>query len=184
MNGETNRAGYTIIEILIVVGIIGIVAGLSYPMFAESKRQSAKSECVASLHQIGIALTLYRDLYDGSDSGIPSAMGMPQHLGFLEMKPFPECHGRDFAHKKPSYFITWPDPIDPLPNSQIAEENWRKYVSAAGQTSVVVFDPFHQDHLPKNRTWESWTVLGLRLDTSVTVRTRLGFPVGYGWWHR
>jgi len=57
--------GFTLIEVLVVLGILGILAGLLFPVLATSREVARKTTCVANLRQIGLAFRMYGADYDG-----------------------------------------------------------------------------------------------------------------------
>jgi prepilin-type N-terminal cleavage/methylation domain-containing protein len=57
--------GFTLLELLIVVVIIGIVAGLLGPGLSRAKEKGRQSACANNLRQLGIAAQLYWDDHDG-----------------------------------------------------------------------------------------------------------------------
>ena len=53
--------GFTLVELLVVVAVIGILAGLLLPSLARAKASSWKTACLSNLRQQGVAWTLYLD---------------------------------------------------------------------------------------------------------------------------
>jgi len=68
------RAGYTLIEILVVIAIIAILAGLIFPVFASVREAGRRTKCLSNLKQLGTAFELYCQDYD-SDYVAPKYLG-------------------------------------------------------------------------------------------------------------
>ena len=49
---KTNKAGFTLVEIMIVVAIIGLLAAIAIPNFVKARTASQKSACIANLKQM------------------------------------------------------------------------------------------------------------------------------------
>lgn len=52
-------------EILVVLSIIAVLAALLFPAFYAARRSGERTSCVSNLHQVGLALSLYLQDYDG-----------------------------------------------------------------------------------------------------------------------
>ena len=50
------RKAFTLVEILIVLVVIGLLAGLLLPVFSRAKESARRSTCQSNLHQIGLAM--------------------------------------------------------------------------------------------------------------------------------
>jgi general secretion pathway protein G len=58
------RKGFTLVELLVVVAIIVILAGILYPVFAAARRAAYNATCLSNLKQIGLAVQMYAQDYD------------------------------------------------------------------------------------------------------------------------
>ena len=62
------RKGFTLVEIMIVVAIIGLLAAIAIPNFMRAREKAQQNACIANLKQIDGAITLY-----ALDAGLSSA---------------------------------------------------------------------------------------------------------------
>ena len=53
------RHGFTLIEILVVISIVGLIAGLLFPVFSRARDSARTATCASNLKQIGLAFRLY-----------------------------------------------------------------------------------------------------------------------------
>ena len=55
----SRKAGFTLVEMLVVVAIMGLLAGLLLPALARVRAASRKASCSSNLRQFGVALSIY-----------------------------------------------------------------------------------------------------------------------------
>ncbi|MBB5210918.1 type IV pilin protein [Microbulbifer hydrolyticus] len=63
-----SQKGFTLIELMIVVAIIGIIAGIAYPSYMESVRKSNRADAKASLNDVAQRLQRCFTTYNAYNS--------------------------------------------------------------------------------------------------------------------
>lgn len=61
---NTRRRGFTLLEILIVIAIIGLLAAILFPVFASVREGARRGACLSNLRQLGQAITMYTGDHD------------------------------------------------------------------------------------------------------------------------
>ena len=64
MDSTRNSSGITLIEVLVVVAIILVLAGVIASVFLTAKEQAKTVVDISNLHQLGIAASIYASDYD------------------------------------------------------------------------------------------------------------------------
>ena len=57
-------AGFTLVELLVVIGIIATLIALLFPVLSGARKRSQETVCTSNLHQISVAIKLYMSDYD------------------------------------------------------------------------------------------------------------------------
>ncbi len=84
---KTNRKGFTLVEIMIVVAIIGILAAIAIPNFLRSRKESLKNSCIANMKQIEGAIEQYMLAGNASLPGDVATLCGAADTKFLKVEP-------------------------------------------------------------------------------------------------
>jgi prepilin-type N-terminal cleavage/methylation domain-containing protein len=78
------RRGFTLVELLVVVGIIAVLVALLFPTLAAAREKARAVQCASNLRQVLMGL----DLYEAAYQRFP--MWASDSYGFLSPPPAPE----------------------------------------------------------------------------------------------
>ena len=103
MNRLESQRGFTLLEMMVVVAIIAILAGILIPNFTRARAQAQTAACIGNMKTIATALELYysdKQLYPVATTAAIESSFMANNLnGYLSVIP------RDPAAVPNSYYL-------------------------------------------------------------------------------
>jgi len=93
---RTQKNGFTLVEIMIVVGIIGMLAAIAIPNFIRYREASRRSVCIANLKQLSDAKTQWGMEKGKKSTAIPVEADLIGSDGYIRIKPSCPSEGDDY----------------------------------------------------------------------------------------
>jgi prepilin-type N-terminal cleavage/methylation domain-containing protein len=146
------RRGFTVAEMLVVVGILVVVALLLMPMVTKARDASRGANCLSNLRRLGLAFRLYAQdhggkLPDPAESEIPWEQSLNRYVTFDTFR----CPGDHELAPATGSSYDWRDTGDAL--TSLAG---RTFAEPLRDHAVLVFDALPGWH-EKNRMNVSYT---------------------------
>ena len=66
-----SHRGFTLVELLVVVGIIALLVGVLLPALSKARAAAESAKCLSNLHQLGVATAQY----EAETKGFPAVPG-------------------------------------------------------------------------------------------------------------
>jgi prepilin-type N-terminal cleavage/methylation domain-containing protein len=86
-NSTLRKSGFTLVEIMIVVAIIGLLAAIAIPNFVKARSASQKSACIANLKQINGATATWAMELKHNNSETPVASDLFGASAYIRDQP-------------------------------------------------------------------------------------------------
>ncbi|NLH98128.1 MAG: prepilin-type N-terminal cleavage/methylation domain-containing protein [Chthonomonadales bacterium] len=175
------RRGYTLVEVLVVVGIIAIIVAIIFPVFATVRENGRMAKCISNLHQWGTAIQMYRDDWGGIDPEPGRRFSSLYEIGLppvSEQFRFIEAYGLSSPGVRycPSARLVGPDSRASyealyLADVSLSAELLDAFEKRGGEMPMLAcWQHNSEPEVSRNPTWAVLRVLILRLNQKVEVR--------------
>jgi len=148
---KMNKMGFTLIELMIVVAIIGILAVVAVPKFADLINKSKEGATKGSLGAMRAALTVYYGDQEGQYPYDTLASLAPKYLESIPLAKTPPAHTTDS-----SGVVAGTSAAYVTDANGWAYNNTYTETTGAGGWGTVVVNCTHT-----NSKGERWTAIGL-----------------------
>ena len=88
---STRKAGFTLIEIMIVVAIIGLLAAIAIPNFVHARTTAQQNACINNLRQIDGAKQEWALENKAQSTATPTAANIQPYMGRGTAGSLPVC---------------------------------------------------------------------------------------------
>lgn len=173
--GAVRIAGFTITELLVVMGIIGVLAAIVFPVVVKTKESAKVTTCLFNMKQIGTGLFIYIGDYSRYPNAAPWgnpiywAQSNQSHQKTIQELLWPYVHnGMHFTsigfYERPGVFACPSDigiPTREMVNGVPSNQPIWKYAGcsyeyyASNQVDWQAYNP----NQPKESQFISWTAL-------------------------
>jgi prepilin-type N-terminal cleavage/methylation domain-containing protein len=103
--GKIRAAGFTLVEIMIVVAIIGLLATIAIPNFVRARLKAQQSACINNLRQIDGAKQTWALENKASQNTVPVIANIQPYLGRGTAGTAPTCPADSSSSFATSYSL-------------------------------------------------------------------------------
>jgi prepilin-type N-terminal cleavage/methylation domain-containing protein len=82
---RVDRNGFTLIEVLVVIGVVGVLLALLLPAIQQARETARRGQCANNIRQLGLALHNYHDAHEVFPPGAILSNELSWHVFVLPM---------------------------------------------------------------------------------------------------
>ena len=102
---KSRKQGFTLVEIMIVVAIIGLLAAIAIPNFVRARTTSQKNACINNLRQIDGAKQQWALETKATTNAAPTSTDIQPYMGRGNLGTLPSCPADSSSGFGTSYVI-------------------------------------------------------------------------------
>lgn len=191
MGNSSRTSGFTLVELLVVIGIIGLLISILLPSLNKAREQANSIKCQANLRQIGGLLSIYASENHGYLP--PASFTLTPTNGPGWLNPGPNGGGSDVnpqscTHGEGGIAAFWPDFLTLMVTKRTVPQavgssnlNYSQYTLANCGYMAADFSPiFHDTDLPAEAFMPrvSTYFCNMRVIPPLNIRDRATFTAG------